>query len=146
MQKHKKLLTVGFVMILLLLAAGATVAFTQVQELAGQEPDQPPPGPRLVDRVRRAHRFQLGRELLDAALADELDISVEDLISARQAAHQTAIQKAADEGLISEDRAELMLARAALAGYIDRNELIAQVLGLSVAELEAAREEGQNLR
>ena len=82
MQKYNKLLTVGFVMILLLLAAGPTVAFTQAQEPAGQEPDQPPPGARLVDRVRRARRFQLGRELLNGALADELDISVEELVSA----------------------------------------------------------------
>ena len=83
---------------------------------------------------------------MDTALADELNITVDELVTARQAARLTAIQQAADEGLISEERAELMLARAAMQGTIDHDEVIAQVLGISVAELAAAREEGKNIR
>jgi len=151
MHKYKKVLLIAIAMITFLVAAGATVAFTQAKEMAalepaGLEPGQPPPGPRLVDHLRRARRFQQGRELMDAALADELNITVDELVAARQAARLTAIQQAADEGQISEERAELMLARAAMQGTIDRNEVIAQVLGISVAELAAAREEGKNIR
>jgi hypothetical protein len=151
MHKYKKVLLIAIAMITFLVAAGATVAFTQAKEMAaldqaGQEPDQPPPGPRLVDHLRRARRLRQWRGLKDAALADELNITVDEMVEARQAARLTVIQQAADEGLISEERAELMLARAAMQGTIDRDEVIAQVLGISVAELAAAREEGKNIR
>ena len=147
MHKHKILLAIAIAMITLLLAAGGTVAFTEagepaVQDHAGQEPDQPHPGRRLADNLRRARRFRQGRELMNAALADELNITVDELVAARL----TAIQQAAGEGLISQERADLMLARAAMQGYVDRDEVIAQVLGITVAELDAAREEGKNIR
>ena len=151
MHKYKKILVITIAMITLLVAAGATVAFTKAgepaaQDHAGQEPDQPPPGRRLVENVRRARRLRQAHELMDAALADELNITVDELVTARQAARLTVIQQAADEGLISQERADLMLARAAMQGYIDRDEVIAQVLGITVAELDAAREEGKNIR
>ncbi len=83
---------------------------------------------------------------MDEALADELNITVEELVSARQAARVTAIQQAEEEGLISADRAQLMLARAAMHEYIQRDQFIADVLEISLEELEAALEEGKNLR
>jgi len=151
MHNVKKFLLIAMAMIAFLIAAGATVAFTQTggtaaQDPAGQGPAQPPLGQRLADRVRRARRFFQAHELMDAALAGELNITVDELVAARQAARLTVIQQAAGEGLISEERAELMLAQAALQGYLDRDELIAQVLNITVAELQAARAEGKNIR
>jgi hypothetical protein len=151
MHKYKKLLLIAIAMITLLIAGGATVAFTKAgepaaQDHAGQDPDQPPPGRRLADHLRRARRLHQGRELMDAALANELNITVDELVTARQAARLTVIHQAADQGLISEERAELMLARAAMQGTFDHDEVITQVLGISVVELAAAREEGKNIR
>ncbi len=156
MHNFKKVLIITMAMIAILVVAGATVAFSQAggtaaqsparQDQAGQDPAQPPLGQRLADRVRRARRFFQAHELMDVALAGELNITVDELVTARQAARLTVIQQTAGEGLISEERAELMLAQAALQGYLDRDELIAQVFNITVAELQAARAEGKNIR
>lgn len=81
----------------------------------------------------------------DAFIAEELDVTVEELQAARQAAHKAALDQAVAEGIISAEQAELIRAGQALREYIDHQEILSQALGIDVAELEAAREEGKSL-
>ncbi|OGO34086.1 MAG: hypothetical protein A2Z16_02415 [Chloroflexi bacterium RBG_16_54_18] len=80
---------------------------------------------------------------MKALLADELGISVEELHAARTEAAEAALQAAIDSGDITQEQADLMRARQALIGTIDRGALEAQALGMTVEELQAAREEGK---
>jgi lambda repressor-like predicted transcriptional regulator len=79
----------------------------------------------------------------EALLADALGITVEELQAAQDQAHQAAVQQAVDEGLIDQDQADLMLAGYQLRRYINRDALMAQALGISIEELQAARDEGK---
>ncbi len=80
---------------------------------------------------------------MEALLADELGISVEELQAARSEAAEASLQAAIDSGDITQEQADLMRARQALMGTIDRGALEAQALGMTVEELQAAREEGK---
>ncbi len=75
-------------------------------------------------------------------LADALGITVEELEAAQQEARAARISQLVEEGVLTLDQANLMLAMDALKGYLDRDALMADVLGLTVEEFEAAREDG----
>lgn len=77
----------------------------------------------------------------DALLADALGITVDELQAAREEAADAALDLAVEEGLITEERAELVRARRALKVYIDHDALLAKALGVSVEDVQAAREE-----
>lgn len=150
MSKYRKILGVAVIVLVLVIAAGATMAFAQ-------EGDNPPDdGALILDMespwARLAHRFRhwwnqaRWREIMNSALANELDITVDELYDARNAARLTALEQLVDEELVSEERADLIIARLALASTIEKGELTAQALGITVEELVAAREEGKNLR
>lgn len=81
----------------------------------------------------------------DALLADALGISVEDLQAAREEAHAAAIAEMVEGGYLTQEQADLMAARQALKEYIDPDALMAEALGISPADLQAAREEGTSL-
>ncbi len=78
----------------------------------------------------------------DTLLAAELGISVDDLQAARDEAKDLALQAAIDSGKITQEQADLIKAREALQPYLDRETLTAKALGISVEELQAAREDG----
>lgn len=75
----------------------------------------------------------------EALLADALDISVEELQDAYQQAHEAALAELVAAGYLTEEEAELMQARQALREAIDHQALLAEVLGVSEAELEEAQ-------
>ena len=77
-----------------------------------------------------------------AALAEALGIPVEELEAAQQEARRAQIAQLVEDGVLTRDQANLMLAMDALKGYVDREVLMAEVLGLTVEELEDAREDG----
>lgn len=79
-------------------------------------------------------------------LADKLGISVEELKEARQAVAAERLEQALADGRIDEEQAELMRAGMALRGAIDPQALMAEALGLSVEELEQARQDGTSPR
>jgi len=79
----------------------------------------------------------------EALLADALGITVEELQAAQEQADLAAVQQAVDEGLIDQDQADLMVAGYKLRNYVDREALMAKALGISVEELQAARDEGK---
>ena len=81
----------------------------------------------------------------DALLADALGITVEELQAAREKANQAALEQAVAKGYITEEQAGLIKAQNALKQYINKDEIIAKALGISVEELQAARDEGKNI-
>lgn len=81
----------------------------------------------------------------DAFIADELGVTVEELQAARQAAHEAALDQAVEEGVITAEQAELILAGRALREYIDQKDILSQALGIEIADLEAAHAEGKSL-
>lgn len=93
--------------------------------------------------------FKLGRMSAgkgfdhSALLAEALGIEVEELEAAQDRAHETALEQAVEDGLISEEALEVMKARQALREYLDPQEMLAQALGIEVDQLEAYREEGK---
>ena len=75
----------------------------------------------------------------EALLADALNISVEALQEAKQEAHEAALAEMVESGYLTENQALLMAAQDALKDAIDRQALLADVLGVSPSELEEAR-------
>jgi len=83
----------------------------------------------------------------ETLLAEELGITVEELQAAHETAKEAEIQNAVEKGDLSQEQAELMKARQALMAYhLDHESIIAQVLGISVEELQAAQEEGLQIK
>jgi hypothetical protein len=82
---------------------------------------------------------------MNALLADALGISTDELNAAREAAKDAAIEQALEDGKITEEQIAMMEAREALKNYIEKDELMAKALGITVDELEAAKEEGQRM-
>jgi len=78
-------------------------------------------------------------------LADALDINVKELRDAQLEARTAAIEKAVEEQLITKKQADLMLSYAELKDYIDKEEILADALGISIEELQTSCEEGKTL-
>lgn len=117
----------------------------------GDDPDVPPmpffgkggfrgfPGGRFG-------KFGFGGELdYDSFLADALGITVQELQDASSEAHAAMLDEAVAQGLLTEEQVELMEARRSLMEYIDHDELFAEALGISVEDLEEARESDKSL-
>jgi hypothetical protein len=81
----------------------------------------------------------------DSFLADALGITVQELQDAYDKADTALLDEAVTRGYITEEQVELMKARSALMAYIDRDELYAEALGISVDDLEEARESDKSL-
>jgi len=79
----------------------------------------------------------------DALLAAELGIDVSTLEKARTTASELATQAAIDSGELTQEQADAMTARKALKGIVDRDALAAQALGMTVEELQAAKDAGK---
>ncbi|MFN2171865.1 MAG: hypothetical protein ACK2U0_18750 [Candidatus Promineifilaceae bacterium] len=78
----------------------------------------------------------------DEALAAALGITVEELQAARQKVYADRLAQAVEDGYLTKDEANTMLAMQALKGYLDRTVLMAQALGISVEEFESAHDDG----
>ncbi len=96
------------------------------------------------EEVRAAGKPEEGSEK-GAQLAAALGITVEELDAAREAAQDAALAAAIAEGKITEEEAALIEARQALRDYMDQEEMLASALGLTTAELAAAKEAGQKI-
>lgn len=80
-----------------------------------------------------------------ALLADELGISVDELEQAVDAANSAAIDQLVEAGVMTAEQGELAQARSDLRGYIDPQAIAAEALGMSVEDLQAARQDGSTL-
>ena len=150
----------GALLVLALIVSGIAV-FAQEGDTppAGEEAAQDEPsaleqddarpdsdGPPFTFRNGRAHLYN-GGELL----AEALGITVEELQAAKEVARAAAIEQAVQEGLITAEQAEQLRERS--FGFwpgarfdIDRDQLLANALGISVQELEAARSQVRETR
>lgn len=81
-----------------------------------------------------------------AHLAEALGISVDALKAAQLKALEKGLAAAVADERLTQAQADLMLAGAKLNGAIDRQAIMAEALGLSVADLEAARAAGKTMR
>jgi hypothetical protein len=82
---------------------------------------------------------------IEALLADALGISVTELQTAREEARAAALNQAYEDGWITQKQIDLMEAHNALKGYIDKEALLEEALGISPAELQKAREDGKKM-
>jgi hypothetical protein len=100
---------------------------------------------RAHDRSGPLRQFWRNEIDHDQLLADALDISVEELQQARAEARNAGLEQAVDQGNINQEEADGILAFIALSGAIERKELVAEALGISVDQLEEARLESKPL-
>lgn len=101
---------------------------------------------------RRSGRGMLGGWLLqnssvdmETLLANELGISVAELDAARAEAVALHTAAAVDAGEMTQEQADLMVARRAVMQTIDHGTLAANALNMTVDELQAARESGKTM-
>jgi hypothetical protein len=101
----------------------------------------------LSGERRGFHRHGLrGSEIdYDALLAAGVGISVEELEAAEDEARASALDAAVAEGLLTQEQADLIEAREALREYVDREAILAEALGMTAEEFDAAKAEGQSL-
>lgn len=116
---------------------------TPVPEVEADSEAEALPGPRFRREVLAGQDDEL--------LAEALGITVEELKAARAEAYATAIEQAVDGGLLTEEQAEALLEGAGrfrhpFIGLADQGELLAEALGISVEELEAAQAEVRTAR
>lgn len=75
-------------------------------------------------------------------LAAALGITVEELSTAMENARAAALEQALVDGDITQEQYDLIQARQALKDFIDREAIMAEILGVTVEELDAAKENG----
>ncbi len=81
----------------------------------------------------------------EALLAGALGISVTALQAAQEEARAAGLAEMVDNGYLTQEQADMIAARQALKEYIDREALLAGALGISVADLQSALEDGTSL-
>lgn len=143
------------------LAFGAYATFAQTDDgsddaapAEGDDTTYPPafsPGP---GRGNRGGRQGFGDHRPDPAVQNEnlaaaLGITVEELEAAHDAVRTAVVEQAVEDGLLTQEQADQILANEFRGGgglgmrgfAADHDQLLADELGISVEELEAAREE-----
>lgn len=150
----------GILIVLLALAAliGSTMTFAQTGE--PETPTVPDEGTEAqeVPALGEGHgrfgnngRGLFDKDTMDAALAAELGITVEELAAAREAARNNVLDQLVVEGTLTQAQADAIISGEGLRSLgpvLDRDEMeavVAGVLGLSIEELEAAQAAGKRL-
>lgn len=82
------------------------------------------------------------RETAQALFAEELGVTVEEIQAAKEAVREAKLADALANGEITQEQIDLMEARRAVMETIDRQAVMADILGITVEELEAAKEAG----
>jgi len=135
-------------LMVMVLALGALTAFAQTED----DPEPTPTTPlteegmdEATDNVTPSNRNgrSHGLGVSTEALAEALGITVEELTVAEETAHAAAIAQAVTDGLITQEEADELFANGGRGrGYhfgYDKNTYLADALGITVEELEAAR-------
>jgi len=127
----------------LVMAIGAVGVFAQTEDAAAADETT------VVDAFHGRGRggFPHGDDGFDrqAELAEALGITVEELQAAQQEVRAARIRQMVEDGTLTLDQANLMLAMDALKQDIDPGALMSAALGITAEEFESAREDG-NLR
>lgn len=126
----------------LVMSIGAIAVFAQ-DEPTPEAPSRPAlPFGRGGSHGRGGFHGRSNGSANDEALAEALGITVEELQAARQKIAADRLAQAVEDGSLTRDQANTMIAMKALKGYLDQKALLAGAFGLTVEEFEAAREEG----
>ena len=162
MLKHKRFILIGSALVALLALAGLTVvAFAQGEAEATPADSSLDPsfdlldgeqvGPAALDLAfQRAPGDRPARQFIQQRmrenLAQALGISPEALDDARWTAFLATLDDAVEEGYLAQQAADRMVAQAVIRQTTNRDELIAAGLGITVDQLQEAREEGKTVR
>ncbi len=153
LSKNLKRLLVGSLVLgaLALVVAAAIPTITSAQNGPGgfNHPGPDHSGP-MAHASDHHGPMAFGPETDGQFLADALGISVEELQAAQEQAFQAALAQAVADGKLTQEQADAiashldhfppgMMGRFGLGGDIDMNALLADALGISVDELNAAR-------
>ncbi len=152
----------GIFIVFVALAALIGTTMTFAQDDAPDVPDAPPVleapsfGPNDAGG-QQGQRGERGPKLFtpeerEAALADALGISVETLAAAKEEAQAALLEQAVVDGKITQAQADAILSGENARGYLrdifDKEAVetaVADALGLTVEELQAARDDGKRL-
>lgn len=134
--KRKWLFGLGAAALALALTAGTVFVNTSVVHA-----DAPDGVPRGKGFWKHAAPW-FGRETFNTLLAEELGISVDELEAARQRALDRALALAVEEGILSEEKADLIEARHVMRDYFDPLAVLAEQLGMTVDDVKAAMRDG----
>jgi hypothetical protein len=139
--KWSKTIVIGFAA-LLVLAIGVVSVFAQTTP-ATPVPDDSTAVPQMPGFHGRGgfDGFGHGGDN-QAELAAALGITVEELQAAQAKAAAARIAQAVEDGYLTQDQANLMLAEQALRGVIDHQAIMAETFGLTVEELQTAMQDG----
>ncbi len=139
----------GMIALGVVFGGAAILAQTGDEATAPVEPESADPGDPVVPFLERAHRGNrdFAGPAIDKveALAEALGITVDELRAAHEAAREALIEQAVIDGLLTREQADALLERSGrfhargLPGG-NMEEALADALGISVDELQAARE------
>ena len=134
-------------MLMMVMALGAFTAFAQTAD----DPEATPVTPTTEDGTdsteqtvptspsgERGH----GLGVSDEALAEALGITVEEFQAAEDEARAAAVAQAVADGVLTQEQADAIIANGSSRGYhfsYDKNTYLAEALGITVEELEAAK-------
>lgn len=151
MEKKRKwpLLLAGSVLVLLLaLIGGIALAQDATPEAETPAPDAIAPGFGWFFGLRGLDHWGGPGDQGDSNwlenLAEALGITVDQLQEAQEQAYAATVTDAVAAGQLTQEQADQILARQALKSYVDRRAILAEALGMTVDELEAALADGQS--
>ena len=148
MERNRKRTLAGIVAVgAIALALSGAVLYPSISQAA----DETPAAPTTPSGQARFFGSPDGRGADDTALAEALGITEEELTTARETAATAAIDQAVEEGLLTEAQGTQLKQRGLGArgfgplgmfveGAIDADALLAEALGVTTEELDAARE------
>ena len=149
-KKNWLILSIGVIVVLVLGLMGSVVLAqdaTPEAEAPAQESvpntESLPGGQRFGGRGDFGRRMDNGTWLEN--LAEALGITTDQLEAAQNEAYAASVADAVAAGQITQEQADQILAAQALKNAINRQEIMATALGMTVDELEAARADGQTL-
>lgn len=149
-QKNWLILSIGVVVVLMLGLMGSVV-LAQDASLEAETPAQEsiPNADGLPGRHGFGGWGDFGRHRDNGTwlenLAEALGITTDQLEAAQNQAYAASVADAVAAGQITQEQADQILAAHALKSAIDRQEIMATALGMTVDELEAAHADGQTL-
>ena len=144
-RKWSFLLIAALSVLLVGLLAGVVLAQTATPEAETETEDNTPQSDGLSLRGLHHGFLSRGNSAHDAYLAEALGITLEQLQAARRTAMAAYLADAVTAGDITQEQADLALARHALRDIIDQKALLAEALGMTEEELQAALDDGQSL-
>ena len=137
--KFTKSMVIGLVVVLVM-SLGAVAAFAQDDTAPDTDAQSALPFGRGGFGGPRGHHDFGGAD--EEAFAAALGITVEELQAAREKVQAERLAQAVADGYLTQEQVGSMQAMQAVREYIDKDAILADVLGVTVEEIEAAHADG----